>query len=83
MLFPQRWTSAQEAWKCVLDKCEERPAIAVVVMPSEMLCGFIEMAGRTQVIHPKMAYADKQHWTGKWQRVIVYPKLGFRSWEPK
>lgn len=78
--FPQRWTSAQEAWKCVLDTCEMRPVLAVVVMPEPMLCAFIEMAGRTLVIHPKMAYSDNRHWTGKWQRVIVYPKLGFRSW---
>jgi len=81
--FPQRWTSAEEAWRYVANHTDTHPALAVVVMPSDMLTEFILMAGRTQVIHPKMAYFDQRHWTGKWQRVYVYPKLGFRSWEPE
>lgn len=80
--FSRRWKSAQQAWDCVCERCGCEPALAVVVMPEDMLCQFILMAGRTQIIKPKMAYMDSEHWTGIWQRVYVYPKLGFRSWQP-
>lgn len=63
--------------------CGGEPALAVVVMPEDMLCQFILLAAQTQVIKPKMAYFDQEHWTGIWQKVYVYPKLGFRSWEPE
>lgn len=81
--FTNRWTSANQAWCRVLEVCEGEPALAVVVMPEEMLCQFIIRAGRTQIIRPKMAYCDTDHWTGIWQRVYVYPKIGFQSWEPE
>lgn len=80
--FPRRWKSAQDAWCQVLERCQCEPALAVVVMPEAMLCQFILMADRTQVIRPKMAYMDSNHWTGVWQRVYVYPKIGFQSWQP-
>jgi hypothetical protein len=84
--FARRWQSARQAWGVVCEVCGGEPALAVVVMPEDMLCQFIliaHSASRTQIIKPKMAYFDQEHWSGKWQRVYVYPKLGFQSWEPE
>lgn len=81
--LPERWQSAEAAWECVQERCAGRPALAVVVMPEAMLCTFILLADGTKVIRPRMALLDHSHWTGRWQRVYVYPKLGYRSWEPE
>lgn len=80
--LPERWKSADQAWCAVRERCHGEPALAVVVMPEAMLCEFILTAGKTRIIRPRMALLDPNHWTGRWQRVYVYPKLGFQSWEP-
>jgi hypothetical protein len=81
--FPDRWKSAQEAWTTVKQQCGDSLGIVVAVMPEQMLCAFIEMAHPTPVIRPKMAFADTDHWTGKWQRVHIRPSLTYRNWSPE
>lgn len=81
--MPDRWTSAHQAWRRVIERCETHPMLIVVVMPEDMLCQFIDLAQGSQIVRPKMSYFDSDHWTGVWQRVYVYPKLGFQAWKPE
>jgi len=80
--LPNRWDSAETAWRTAKERCGGQPALAVVVMPEDMLCEFISLAKGTEIIRPKMGVLDHEHWSGVWQQVYVYPKTGYKPWEP-